>query len=161
MFVVDVIASYSKAGAAPKNTPVTDLETDLPKVSGASGAQPTISVPEGTTPPKEPTVTVVAKGTGPKVAKGDLAVVEYTAVSWTGDPLSSSYDKAQTGGRQGPQGVPIGGAQPSPFDLLVGVPAGSRVLLTLPSQEGTDAAKESVAVVIDVLASTDPPKESK
>ena len=162
VFVVDVIASYSKAGAAPKNTPVTDLDADLPKVSGASGAQPTISVPEGTTPPKEPTVTVVAKGTGPKVAKGDLAVVEYTAVSWTGDPLSSSYDKAQTGGRQGPQGVPIGGAQPSPFDLLVGVPSGSRVLLTLPSQEGTDAAKESVAVVIDVLGVHGPAKkESK
>ena len=72
-------------------------------------------------------------------------------MNWAGDPLSSSYDPAQTGGRQGPQGVPIGGEQPSPFDLLVGIPVGSRVLLTLPAQTGTDAAKESVAVVIDVL----------
>jgi peptidylprolyl isomerase len=152
VFVVDVIASYSKSGAAPKSTPVSGLATDLPKVTGASGAKPTISVPKGTTPPKDPTVTVLSKGSGPKVAKGDLAVVEYTAASWTGAPLSSSFDKAQTGtGRQGPQGVPIGGAQPSPFDLLVGVPAGSRVLLSLPSQTGTDASKESVAVVVDVL----------
>jgi peptidylprolyl isomerase len=158
VFVVDVIASYGKSGAAPKTTPVSGLDTDLPKVSGEPGAKPTITVPAGTTPPKEPTVTVLSKGSGPKVAKGDLAVVEYTAVSWTGEPLSSSYDKAQGGGRQGPQGVPIGGAQPSPFDLLIGVPGGSRVLLTLPSQTGTDASKESVAVVVDVLGVHGPAK---
>ena len=70
VFVVDVIASYPKAGAAPKNTPVTDLPTDLPKVTGESGAQPTITVPAGTTPPKEPTVTVLAKGTGPEGRQG-------------------------------------------------------------------------------------------
>ena len=33
----------------------------------------------------------------------------------------------------GPQGVGVGGEQPSPFDLLVGVPVGSRVLLELPA----------------------------
>jgi peptidylprolyl isomerase len=161
VFVVDVIASYPKNGVTLKNTPATDIATDLPKVTGKPGAKPTLTVPAGTTPPKEPTVTVLAKGTGAKVAQGKLAIVEYTAVNWAGDPLTSSYDPAQTGGRQGPQGVPIGGQQPSPFDLLVGVPAGSRVLLTLPAQTGTDAAKESVAVVIDVLGVHGPAKESK
>ena len=161
VFVVDVIASYPKNGVTLENTPATGVTTDLPKVTGKPGSKPTLTVPAGTTPPKEPTVTVLAKGTGPEIAKGKLAVVEYTAVSWAGDPLSSSYDPAQTGGRQGPQGVPIGGQQPSPFDLLVGVPSGSRVLLTLPSQEGTDAAKESIAVVIDVLGVHGPAKESK
>ena len=71
-------------------------------------------------------------------------MVEYSAVDWTGKALSSSW-------QQGPQGVAIGGPQPSPFDLLAGVPVGSRVLLTLPAQTGTDATKQSVAVVIDVL----------
>ena len=95
---------------------------DLPKVERRTRAPSrSITVPAGTTPPKEPTVTVLAKGSGPKVARASSAVVEYTAVSWAGDPLSSSYDQAQTGGRQGPQGVPIGGEQPSPFDLLVGI----------------------------------------
>ena len=47
--------------------------------------------------------------------------------------------------------MPVGGAQPSPFDLLVGIPAGSRVLLTLPAQTGADASKESVAVAVDIL----------
>ncbi len=158
IFVVDVIASYSKSGATLKNTAATDIPTDLPKVAGEPGAEPTITVPAGTTPPKSPVVTVLAKGTGPEVAKNKLAVVEYTAVNWTGKALSSSWQKDEKGVRQGPQGVPIGGAQPSPFDLLVGIPAGSRVLLTLPAQDGTDATKESVAVVIDVLGVHGPAK---
>ena len=45
------------------------------------------------------------------------------------------------------------------FDLLVGVPVGSRVLLELPAQTGSDAAKESVAVVIDVLGQHGPATE--
>jgi peptidylprolyl isomerase len=145
VFVVDVIASYPKSGNPEKNTPVANLPTDLPKVSGTAGTPPTISVPNGTTPPKDPVITVLAKGSGAAAKKGDLAVVEYSAVDWTGKALSSSW-------QQGPRGVPIGGAQPSPFDLLAGVPVGSRVLLTLPAQTGTDATKQSVAVVIDVLA---------
>jgi peptidylprolyl isomerase len=153
IFVVDVIASYPKSGNPEKNTPATNLPTDLPKVSGTSGTPPTISVPAGTTPPKTPDVTVLAKGTGAAAKKGDLAVVEYTAVDWTGKALSSSW-------QQGPQGVAIGGAQPSPFDLLAGVPVGSRVLLTRPAQTGTDATKQSVAVVIDVLGVHGPAKAS-
>lgn len=161
VFVVDVIASYPKSGAARKNTPVADPPTDLPKVSGAGGTRPTITVPAGTTPPKEPGVTVLAKGTGPAIAAGMLAVVDFTAVTWTGDPLSSSFDPDKaTGTPNGPQAVPIGAEQPSPFDLLVGVPAGSRVLLTLPAQAGTDVTKESVAVVIDVLGAHGSAKET-
>ena len=144
VFVVDVIASYPKTGVVEKNTPVPDVPAGLPKVSGQPGAEPTISIAKGTPPPAMPQVHLLAKGTGPKAAKGKLAVVEYAAVDWTGKPLSSSW-------QQGPQGVPIGGAQPSPFDLLTGIPAGSRVLMTLPAQTGTDASTKSVAVVIDLL----------
>jgi FKBP-type peptidyl-prolyl isomerase-like protein len=54
IFVVDVIASYPKTGTPEKNTPVTGLPADLPKSSGASGTEPTLTVPKGTTPPKAP-----------------------------------------------------------------------------------------------------------
>ncbi len=144
VFVVDLIARYPKTGAPQKNTPVADLPADLPTVKGDAGSEPTITVPAGATPPKQPKVTVLAKGTGDEVTKGKLAVVEYTAVDFTGKALSSSW-------QEGPQGVPIGGSQPSPFDLLEGVPTGSRVLLTLPAQTGTDPKTGSVAVVIDLL----------
>ena len=74
---------------------------------------------------------------GAEVAKGKLARRRSTPRSdWAGEALEQLVRQAQTGGRQGPQGVPIGGEQPSPFDLLVGIPAGSRVLLTLPAQAG-------------------------
>jgi peptidylprolyl isomerase len=153
VFVVDLIARYPKSGTAQKNTPVADLPAGLPTVEGAAGSEPTITVPGNATPPQEPKVTVLAKGTGPEVAKGKLAVVEYTAVDFTGKALSSSW-------QQGPQGVPIGGQQASPFDLLEGVPSGSRVLLTLPAQTGTDPKTGSVAVVIDLLGLHGPAKET-
>ncbi len=153
VFVVDLIARYPKTGTEQKNTPVADLPAGLPTVKGDPGSEPTITVPADATPPKAPEVTVLATGTGPEVAKGKLAVVEYTAVDYSGKALSSSW-------QQGPQGVPIGGEQPSPFDLLEGVPSGSRVLLTLPAQTGADATSGSVAVVIDLLGLHGPAKES-
>jgi peptidylprolyl isomerase len=153
VFVVDLIAAYPKKGTAQKNTPVTDLPAGLPTVKGDAGSEPTITVPADATPPKEPKITVLAKGTGPAVSKGKLAVIQYSAVDFTGKAISSSWD-------QGPQGVPIGGPQASPFDLLQGVPAGSRVLLTLPAQTGTDPKTGAVAVVIDVLGLHGPAKEN-
>ncbi|MEO7980521.1 MAG: FKBP-type peptidyl-prolyl cis-trans isomerase [Sporichthyaceae bacterium] len=154
LFVVDLIARYPKdGGTVPKSTPVADVPAGLPTVTGDAGTEPTITVPGDATPPKEPVVTVLAKGTGPALAKGNLAVVEYTAVDFTGKAVGSSW-------QQGPQGVPIGGEQASPFDLLAGVPAGSRVLLTLPAQTGTDAKTGSVAVVIDLLGLHGPAKGS-
>jgi peptidylprolyl isomerase len=158
VFVVDVIASYPKEGVETKNTPVPDVPNGLPKVSGTPGSEPTISIAKGTPPPSQPEVHLLDKGTGPKVTRGELAVLEYSAVDWSGKALASSW-------QQGPQGVPIGGAQASPFDLLTGVPAGSRVLMMLPAQTGADASKDSVAVVVDLLGlhgpATSSSKESK
>jgi peptidylprolyl isomerase len=154
VFVVDLIARYPKSGTAQKNTPVTGLPAGLPTVEGDAGSEPTITVPANATPPEAPKVTVLAKGTGPAASKGKLAIVEYTAVDYTGKAVGSSW-------QQGPQGVPIGGQQASPFDLLEGVPSGSRVLLTLPAQTGTDPKTGSVAVVIDLLGLHGPAKEAK
>ena len=151
IFVVDLIAAYGSDKPLPASTPVEGLSKELPSVEGS--ANPTITVPAGATPPKEPKTTVIATGDGPKLTKGKLTVVQYTAVSWDNKPLSSSWE-------QGPQGVPVGGDQPSPFDLLVGVPVGSRVVLELPAQTGADANKESVAVVIDILGQHGSAKEN-
>jgi peptidylprolyl isomerase len=147
VFVVDLIARYGAKSGTPAPTPVPGLSKDLPTVTGEWGSEPTLNVAKGTTPPKKPVATVVATGSGDKVAKGNLLIVQYAANSWANKPLSKTW------GAQGPQGVPVGAAdgQPNPFDLLIGTPVGSRVLLTLPAQSGTSAAKESVAVVIDVL----------
>lgn len=151
VFVVDLIAAYKKDAPLPESTPVTDLPAGLPTVKGDTN--PTVQVPEGATPPKEVTTTVLSTGTGPAVTKGRLVVVQYAAVSWNNEPLSSSWTN-------GPQGVPVGGPQPTPFDELIGVPVGSRVMLTLPAQDGSDPAQKSIAVVIDVLGQHGPAKEA-
>lgn len=156
VFVVDVIAAYGKDAPLPKSSPVADLPTSLPTVE--AGRDPQISVPADAAPPKEPKSTVLATGTGPEVEEGKLGIVQFKAVSWAGDALASTWTEAPQS-PAGPQGVGVGGEQPSPFDLLVGVPVGSRVLLELPAQTGSDAAKESVAVVIDVLGQHGPAKE--
>jgi peptidylprolyl isomerase len=147
VFVVDLIARYGAKPTTPAPTPATGLSKDLPTVTGAWGTEPKITVAKGITPPKKPATTVVATGSGAKVAKGNLLIVQYTANSWANKLLSKTWDV------QGPQGVPVGAAsgQANPFDLLIGLPVGSRVLLTLPAQAKTDATKESVAVVIDIL----------
>ena len=151
VFVVDVIASYNSDTELPERTAVTDLPDGIPTVSGEQN--PTVTVPKGTEPPKEPETTVLAEGTGDKVVKDELAIVQFAAVDWTGKPLSSSWER-------GPQGFPIGVKdQPSPFDLLEGVPIGSRVLLQLPAPADEDASKSSVAVVIDVLGQHGSAKE--
>jgi peptidylprolyl isomerase len=158
VFVVDVIASYSQ-NATPTDapTPVTTLPKDLPAVTGEWGSAPTVKVAKGTTPPKTGAVTVLATGAGEKVATGHLVVVQYSAVDWTGAELNKTW------GGDGPQGVPVGvaGEAPgsNPFNLLIGKPVGSRVLLTLPAEQGTDATKKSVAVVIDIIGQNGTAKE--
>lgn len=143
VFVVDIIAAYNAKSPLPDSTPVTDLPGTLPAVTG--DAEPTITIAKGTTPPTEPKTTVLATGLGADVVKGELGIVQFSAVSWSGKALRSTW-------ATGPEGVAIGGEQPSPFDLLVGIPVGSRVLLELPAQDGADPTTESVAVVIDVIA---------
>lgn len=151
VFVVDVIAAYNGSSPLPSSTPVTDLPDTLPVVTG--DAEPTVTIAKGTTPPTEPKTTVLATGLGADVVKGELGIVQFRAVSWSGEALRSTWPT-------GPEGVAIGGEQPSPFDLLIGIPVGSRVLLELPAQDGGDPAKESVAVVVDVLAQHGTAKES-
>lgn len=142
VFVVDLIAAYGKDSPLPDSAPVADLPAGIPSVTG--DAEPTIAIAKGTAPPKEPRTTVLSTGTGPAVAKGGLVVVQFSAMSWSGNPLRTTWPT-------GPEGMPVGGQQPGPFDLLVGTPVGSRVLLELPAQQGADPATDSVAVVIDIL----------
>jgi peptidylprolyl isomerase len=141
IFVVDVIASYAPNATTPAPTAVASLPKGLPTVTGAWGVEPKVTIAKGTVPPKTPVPTVLATGSGAKVVKGHLLIVQYTAIGWDGKALGKTW------GTDGPQGLPT-----SVSDLLVGEPVGSRVLLELPpQQQGGDATKDSVAVVIDIL----------
>ena len=144
VFVVDVIASYASDAAETDASPQAAAST-LPKVTGTLGAKPTVTVPKAATPPKAATAVVLAKGTGPAVKDGQLAVVEYEAVSWANKPIDTTWGKV-------PQAFPVSTQNPGPFTKLAGIPVGSRVLLLLPPTQGGKPATDSLAVVVDIVA---------
>jgi len=147
VFVIDVIASYGKDSVGQADAARQKIAADLPSVTGELGARPKLAVAKGVKPPAKPSTVVVAQGTGKPVEKGALLVAQFEAVSWAGQAVGSTWQQGL------PQGVPVGvEGQPSPFDQLAGVPVGSRVLLLLPPQQGGKPAKDSLAVVVDVVA---------
>jgi FKBP-type peptidyl-prolyl cis-trans isomerase len=145
VFVVDVIGSYAKGAALTTATPVKNVDTQGIRVGGKLGQPPTVHIAKGTPEPTKPSVTVVAKGNGEPVPMRSLVVLEYVAYSWQGQPLDATWTRA-------PQGAAVGSLQqPSPFDRLVGIPVGSRVIFRLPKSP-TGSPPQSVLFVIDIVA---------
>lgn len=141
VFVVDVVASYGKSAAG--DAAAVAQKADLPgiTVAGALGTRASVVVGEAAVAPKAPERTILAEGTGPAVKDG-LLIVQYAATQYNGMPAGDTYSSAPAAIGVGADG---GG---TPFDLLVGVPLGSRVLLRLPSQ----GAQLAVAIVVDLIA---------
>lgn len=128
-------------------------------VSGTFDKQPTINVPKGK-PPTATSVKVVSRGSGRALEKGDLAVVDGYGRTWTS---ATSFENTYTSDSV-PDTLPVGTGQIQLTGLdkaLVGVPAGSRVLIVIPPKEGfglvsqlpTGVKKSDTAVLVfDVLA---------
>jgi peptidylprolyl isomerase len=103
----------------------------LPQASGAFGADPQISLPDGS-PPSGLVVRTLIQGTGPVVRSDDLALVYVEGKVWAGDrEVFDSYTDRQ------PQSVPLatGGVLPA-WKQLAGQRVGSRVLMVVPPAEG-------------------------
>ncbi len=141
VFVVDIVASYSKTAAGdPAAVP---QKADLPgiTVTGALGETAAVAVAKTAAAPPKPERTILAEGAGPAVENG-LLIVQYAATQYNGMPAGDTYSSAPAAIGVGADG---GG---TPFDLLVGVRLGSRVLLRLPSQ----GPQLAVAIVVDLIA---------
>ncbi len=126
------------------------------KASGKYGDKPTITFNGAA--PKTLTTQVLTKGTGPVVAKGDLLVADYLGQIWGGKVFDNSYDRGV------PAGFPIGvGAVVPGWDkTLVGVTAGSRLLVSLPPADAYGATgntnagikgTDTIVFVVDVISS--------
>ena len=156
-FTLLVVPLAACGGEASSSAPPAG--EGLPKVEGAYGEKPTLSVPEDD-PATELKSAVLSHGEGPEVASGDLLVVDYLGQIWAeGKPevFDNSYDRGV------PTAFPIGtgGVIKAWDEVLVGVKAGSRVLMTVPpdkgygekgnppSIEGTD----TLIFVVDVITS--------
>lgn len=141
-FVVDIIAAYPAGAPLPKSTPVPDLPATLPQVEGT--AEPTLTVPEDAEPPTEDGLTVISEGSGKPLKGGNLAVLQFKAVTWNNQPVASTWET-------GPQGRVVDNNPDNPFAALEGVPVGSRAILQVPAPPEADPQEASIAVVIDVL----------
>jgi peptidylprolyl isomerase len=146
-FVVDVVASYAAKSGGDAHAVPQHLAANLPQVKGVLGKQPTITVPKSAALPNLTRTYVVARGHGAPVKPG-LLVLQYVAISWTGQDAGSTWKE----GSGSPAAAPIGNpSQPTPFDGLVGVPVGSRVLIEVPAQQGSPASSAD-AVAVDIVA---------
>ena len=160
VWVIDLLQQYS-AGQGVSGTTQSHGGGKLPTVTAKPGQAPVISVPKST-PPSNLSVTTLIKGTGPKLAKGDTAVVQYVGSIWrTGKVFQSTWPSSTL-----PQGVPfsfqLGGNVLTGWnDGLAGVTVGSRVMLVIPPALGYGPAggqasagikkTDTLVFVVDVL----------
>ena len=142
VFVIDMIKAYPLTSSAT-GTAVSDGGGTLPKVSAHAGSAPTIAIPSATPPSGLVTKTLI-RGTGPKVAKGQYVITQYTGYIWR---TKKVFDSSWTDGS--PFGF-IMGANPaqviSGWDAgLAGQTVGSRVLLVVPPKDGYGSSGETQA----------------
>jgi peptidylprolyl isomerase len=90
---------------------------------------------------------VLARGKGAPLRQG-TAVVQYYSTNWRGTFIGSTWLQGT------PTAVPVGNAKDATggvFDGLIGVPAGSRVLIVAPATPGKDQLANTAVVVVDIL----------
>lgn len=145
VFVVDIIETIGTDVAGDGAAPIVTDAEELPvTIDGDLGQPAEVTVRPGATEPSEPEVQIVAEGDGDPVALGTQAVVAYSIVTWANDERESTW-AAHQGTQVGPEVVGVGMGQW--VDLLVDIPEGSRVLVTLPGNEDNPG----VALLTDVL----------
>jgi peptidylprolyl isomerase len=119
---------------------------------------PTVKVPSAS-PPSTLQVKTLIQGSGPAVVKGQTLIAQYHGVLWrNGKVFDSSWQHGA------PAGFAIGVGQVIPgWDKgLVGLKAGSRVMLVVPPKEGYGAkgssdgsikGTDTLVFVVDILGS--------
>ena len=103
----------------------------LPTASGAFGEKPTLTFPAGN-PPATLQRVILSEGSGPVTAKGDWLITNYLGQVWNGEVFDNSYDRGTTSAFQ----IGTKAVVPGWDTALVGVPVGSRVMLSLPPADG-------------------------
>jgi FKBP-type peptidyl-prolyl cis-trans isomerase len=142
VFVIDLIKSYPQTAAAT-GAAVSDGGGSLPKVTAHAGSAPTITIPASSPPSGLVTKTLI-RGTGPKVAKGQYVITQYTGYIWR---TKKVFDSSWTDGSPFGFVMDANPEQVIPgWDAgLVGQTIGSRVMLVVPPKEGYGSSGQSQA----------------
>jgi FKBP-type peptidyl-prolyl cis-trans isomerase len=150
VFVIDVIKSYSNTASA-SGTQESDGGGSLPTVTAHPGTAPTIAIPSNNPPSALVTKTLI-KGSGPKLAKGQYVIAQYTGYIWR---TKKVFDSSWTSGS--PFGFVIGASPEqviSGWDSgLAGQSVGSRVMLVIPPKDayGSTGASQAGITGTDTL----------
>lgn len=141
-FVVDVVGAYAKTAHGDPHATVLHRDVNGVKVGGKLGGKPTVTVAKGAPQPKAVSMTVIARGHGPKITPG-LLVDQYVVGAWSGTSPASTWSSV-------PDDQTIGSAStPNILDKTIGMPLGSRVLFELPK---TSSGGGPYAIVVDLVA---------
>jgi len=150
VFVIDVLKSYPDTASA-SGTQESNGGGTLPTVTAHTGSAPTVTIPANSPPSGLVTKTLI-KGSGPKVAKGQYVIAQYTGYIWR---TKKVFDSSWSSGS--PFGFVIG-ANPeqviSGWDTgLTGQTVGSRVMLVIPPKDayGSTGASQAGITSTDTL----------
>ncbi len=142
VFVIDVLKSYADTASAT-GTQESNGGGALPTVTAHSGSAPTITIPADKPPAALVTKTLI-KGTGPKIAKGQYIIAQYTGYIWR---TKKVFDSSWTTGS--PFGFVIGASPeqviPGWDSGLSGQTVGSRVMLVIPPKDAYGSTGASQA----------------
>ena len=142
VFVIDVIKSYADTASASGATESAGGGS-LPTVAPHTGGAPTITIPANNPPSALVTKTLI-KGSGPKVAKGQFIIAQYTGYIWR---TKKVFDSSWTSGS--PFGFVLDASPeqviPGWDSGLAGQPVGSRVMLVIPPKQAYGSAGQSQA----------------
>lgn len=126
------------------------------KVGGEFGRKPTIVFPAGK-PSADLQIDELTAGKGARLAKDDVAIVQYTAHVWDGKEnrlVDSSFNRGT------PAAFPVGQLLPGLEKALRGRAVGSRVIASIPPAEGFGAnppqgisPDDDLFYVVDILGS--------
>jgi len=142
VFVIDLIKRYPQTATAT-GAALSDGGGSLPKVSAHAGSAPTVTIP-AVSPPSGLVTKTLIRGTGPKVAKGQYVITQYTGYIWR---TKKVFDSSWT------DGSPFGfvmDANPeqviSGWDTgLAGQTVGSRIMIVVPPKDGYGTSGQSQA----------------
>ena len=157
VFVIDVLKGYADTAGAT-GAQVSSGGGNLPTEAAKAGSAPTLTFPSSSPPSALVTKTLV-KGNGPKVAKGEYVIAQYTGYIWrTKKVFGSSWSSGS------PFGFVVGASPeqviPGWDKGLEGQTVGSRVMLSIPPAEGYGTAgasqagitgKDTLVFVVDII----------
>jgi FKBP-type peptidyl-prolyl cis-trans isomerase len=123
---------------------------------GALGKAPKVTIPTKEKPSSALQIKSLIAGKGPKIAKGDLTVVNFVGYTWKGKQVANTYKEGQ------PQQWTVGQLLPGLDKGVTGQQSGGRVMLTIPPKDGFGqsgnqqlgvAPTDTLVFVIDILGS--------